>query len=108
MFDNKSNIKILQKLVVPKDPNNNVLKWEWTIESLLINRRTNIHPFIESDNDINFYAIDNNTGIRNKELRVKAQQNTEIEYYERIVNYEGPDHLSIEDKVISINLTNEI
>ena len=84
-----------------------MLKWEWNKSSLSIYRRTNINPLIHNIHDTNFSVIKNKSAFQKWEL-VLNNIKSDIEYYERIVTYEGPSHLSIEDKIISQDLTKEI
>ena len=109
MFEDKSNIEVLQKFVVPKGSNNSMLKCTWTKQFLTIDKRTNINILQTKSNETNFSLINTKGGssFQDPELKLNEQK-YEVGFYERIVTHEGPPHMSIEEKVLSTFVIKEI
>jgi len=76
----KSMNSVLQRFVEPRNGKNLMIKVTWSPQFCLVERKTNLN----------------------------AITNLKIDFYERIVTYEGPEHLCVTDNITSPTLASDI
>jgi len=85
---------ILQKFVEPRGSKNHLIKVCWTPQFAMLEKRTNIHSLDKRDLEGRL------TGFK--------EVNQEIEIYKRCVTYEGFEHFSIQESVLSVTLASDL
>lgn len=85
---------ILQKFVEPRGGRNHLIKVCWTPNFAMLERRTNNH------------VLDK----RELEGRVSGikEVNPELETYKRVVTYEGLEHYSVQESVLSVTQASDL
>ena len=105
MFDDKSKTEVLQKFVLCKSDKNNLIKCVWTPSLMTIQRRTNINSMRTKRNLLDFKPGESTKASANIKSLAKPNQ---VNFYERIVTFEGPDHMSVGEKIYSSYIIKDV
>jgi len=85
---------VLQKFIEPRGNRNHLIKVCWTPQFAMLEKRTNIHSLEKRDLEGRL------TGLK--------EANPEAEIYKRCVTYEGLDHFSLQESVLSVTLASDL
>jgi len=103
MFEDKSNIEVLQKFIIPKEQQNNILKCRWTDNTIHIEKRTNLNFLMGGDKSSFNYSV-YGSEIMPNQIALPSQSFTtsrDLTLDDKVVTYEGPTNLSVDEKIFT-------